>query len=40
MNLTATIEGDVAGKWSQKFAFFGFLKVFLKIMYTNLQELG
>jgi len=30
MNLTATIEGDVAGKWSQKFAFFGFLKVFFE----------
>ena len=30
MNLSATIEGDVAGKWSQKFAFFGFLKLFFE----------
>ena len=30
MNLTATIEGDVAGKWSQKFALFGFLKLFFE----------
>ena len=30
MNLSATIEGDVAGKWNSKFPLFGFLKLFFE----------